>query len=215
MTDVSIVITTRDEETSIYSCLTSLLRQSLPAEEIIVVDSCSTDKTCQEVSLLQEKYPLITLIRKDRISRSEGRNIGIKVAKNKLIVLTDAGCIANRNWLREITKPFSDKKVQVAAGFYKMRGDTPFQKALTPFLGITPEKYNNNFLPSARSMAFRRGAWSRVGGFPEHVNGAGEDTLFNVNLLKARIKIHQAPKAIVYWDLPSSLPEAFRKFYNY
>src|SRR5438046_2136759 len=97
-----------------------------------------------------------------------------------------------------------------------MTGSSPLQKAVAPFLGITPQRYDNkNFLPSARSMAFLKGVWEELGGFSESLERAGEDTLFNLKAVKAGIEIIRVNNAIVYWEVPKTLQENLKKFFVY
>ncbi|MCH7645722.1 MAG: glycosyltransferase family 2 protein, partial [Nitrospinae bacterium] len=49
---VSVIVPARDEEANIAHCLTSLLAQSAPPAEILVVDDRSTDGTARVVRAL-------------------------------------------------------------------------------------------------------------------------------------------------------------------
>ena len=53
------------------------------------------------------------------------------MARNSIIAMTDAGCVARKNWLKNITDPFNNKEVDVVAGFYNMTGKSALQKART------------------------------------------------------------------------------------
>jgi len=214
--DVSICITTYKESKSLDRLLSRLfLILKKNSFEIIIVDSCSEDKTWEIVSKYVKRNRNIVFI-SQKCSIAEGRNIAIKKAKGKNIVLTDAGCYPKKDWLSKITKPFNDKKVNIVAGYYRMSGRTSFQRALAPFFGVLPSKYKSGtFLPSARSLAFRKTVWKKVGGFNEKLSKAGEDTLFNHRLLTMGYHFTNIKKAIVYWKLPNNLVEAFIKQYYY
>jgi glycosyltransferase involved in cell wall biosynthesis len=217
---ISVCITVKNEENSIGELIKSLLWQSKKPEEIIIVDGGSTDNTLSEISKLkftnQIQKTRFKILQVPGASIAHGRNVAIKKATGDIIVTTDAGCVAKKDWLEKITKPFSDKNVDVVAGFYEMKGQTYFSQALRPYLGIVPERYDvNSYLPSTRSMAFRKTVWSRVNGFRENLNGAGEDSAFNYDLLKAGYNITRIKNAIVYWQMPDNFKTAFYKFYNY
>lgn len=150
-----------------------------------------------------------------KCSRSEGRNLCVSKARNNIIVMTDTGCIPDRNWLTEITRPFKDPDVDIVAGFYIMKAETRFQKAASVFLGVLPQDFDENFIPSARSVAFRKSIWKKVGGFPEELKDTAEDTIFFQRAIEAGAKIVRVKKAIVYWEVPNTVGEYFNKISNY
>ena len=194
--------------------LDSLLGQTKKAKEIIVVDGMSTDKTVEIIRHYQKKYGGIKLL-VEKSNRAQGRNLGIEIAKGDIIATTDAGCVIHKDWLQKIIAPFATGRVDVSAGFYKMAGNLPFQKAASFYLGVTPRKFNNNFLPSSRSLAFTKKIWEEMGGFPENIEGTVEDTQFNKKLLKANARISRVKDAIVEWGMPTSINDFFSKVYGY
>ena len=213
--DISVVVTTCNEEQTIEELLDSLLVQIKRGSEIIIVDGGSTDKTTAIIENYQRQNRLIRLL-KEQGSIAHGRNTGIKNANYSIIALIDAGCAAKKDWLEKITEPFKEKKVELVAGFYEMTGNLPFQKAVAPFLGISPQRFKpNTFLPSARSMAFRKSLWEKIDGFSERLDHTGEDTLFNYKVIEKGIPIVRVKEAIVYWEMPRTLREALVKFYSY
>lgn len=211
---VSVCITTFNEEKSIGELLESLLAQSKKPDEIVVVDGGSKDRTVEIIRHFQKKDRKIKLL-VQKCSRAEGRNIGVEIARNDIIAITDAGCVAQRDWLEKITSPFIHPEVDILAGFYKMVGETPMQKALSIFLGVTSSKFGMNFLPSARSMAFRKEAWEKVGGFPERKINTAEDTDFNYKAVKMGMKYARVKSAIVEWGIPQHLKEGLAKMHEY
>ncbi len=211
---ISIVITVFNEEKSITGLLNSLQSQTIKPDEIVIVDGGSKDKTVEIIRHFQKKNKRIKLL-VERCSRAKGRNLGVDIARNEIVVLTDAGCIVHRNWFERITKPFVNKEVDVVAGFYKMTGKTAFQKALSFFLGVLPSQFDVNFLPSARSIAFKKKLWLRVGGFPEKLTDTAEDTVFNYKIVQSGANIARVKNATVEWGMPRSLKEAFNKMFLY
>jgi len=211
---ISVVVTVFNEEKSIGALLESLLGQAKKPDEVVIVDGGSEDKTVKIIRHYQKKDKRIKLLI-EKCSRARGRNLGVDIAKNKIIAIMDADCIANLDWLKKITEPFTNKEVDMAAGFYKMKTATPFQKALSVFIGITPKKFDVSFLPSTRSVAFRKNLWERVGGFPERGENSAEDTEFNYLAIKSGAKIARVKNARVEWRIPNSLKIALKKFYDY
>lgn len=211
---VSVVITVFNEEGGIAGLLDRLRNQTTRVDEIIIVDGGSQDKTVEIIKHFQKKDKRIKLL-VEKCSRARGRNLGIDIAKNEIVALTDAGCMPNKYWLGRITKPFVNREVDVVAGFYKMTGDTDFQKALSFFLGTLPSQFDASFLPSTRSIALKKEVWLKVGGFSEKLKDTAEDTLFNYKLIRIEANIARVKNAIVEWGMPQTLNEAFNKIFLY
>jgi len=216
-TTSSIVVTVKNEHQLTKNLLDSLEIQTLAPKEIIIVDGGSTDGTVEAIRKRMKKNEKIKLIIQKGVSIAKGRNKGVLSSACNIIAMTDVGCVADRNWLFNITKPFSTKpKIGIVTGSYKMTGELLFQEAIKPYLGISYKlATSSNFLPSARSIAFRKSVWKEVGGFSEDLERAGEDTLFNFQAKKKGVKFYFAKNAIVSWEVPQRLGEAFKKFFYY
>src|SRR5258706_3885641 len=212
--EISICITTFNEERSIGRLLDSLLVQTKKPTEIVIVDGGSSDKTVEIIRDYQKKDSKIKLL-VEKCSRAKGRNIGIEIAKNEIIAITDAGCVVHEDWLEKLTAPFIHPEVDISAGYYKMVGKTYMQKAESIFLGVMPSKFDINFLPSTRSMAFRKRVWEEVGGFPDEDKNSAEDTYFNFHTLKLGMRYARVKSAIVEWGMPDTITNFQFKIYNY
>lgn len=215
--NATVIVTVKDESQSISILLDSLETQTAVPKEIIIVDGGSTDGTIEIIKRRMIRNKKIRLIVRRGVSIAKGRNIGILNSNSNIIVTTDAGCVVDKNWLFNITRPFLTKpKIGIVTGLYKMRGRSLFQEAIKPYLGI-PHKLitSSNFLPSARSMALRKSVWKKIGGFPEDLKGTGEDTLFNYKAISKGIKFYLEKNAIVDWKVPQNLTEFVKKLYNY
>jgi len=214
---VSVCITVLNEEGSVGELLDSLLAQSKKPDEIFIVDGGSIDKTVGIIRHYQKKDKRIKLL-VEKGSTAHGRNTAIEMAKFPIIASTDAGCVAKTDWLEKITEPFKYKNVGLVAGFYEMEAINPMQEAMNVFHGITPAMYDpTKFLPSARSVAFRKSIWERVGGYAEKFEKAGEDTDFFYKIVKQGVKIVRIKEARVVWRETSTFTftDSYKKFYQY
>ena len=70
------------------------------------------------------------------------------------------------------------------------------------------------FLPSSRSVAFLKGAWQRVGGYPEWLDYC-EDLVFDLAMRECFGPCRFAPAARVYFRPRSSLGAFYRQYYLY
>lgn len=212
--NISVCITVLNEEESVGRLLDSLLAQTKRPDEIVIVDGGSSDHTIEIINHYQRRFSKVKLL-KEKCTRAKGRNLSIEIAKSQIVAMTDAGCVAHKNWLSRITEPFRNEEVGVAAGFYDMVYRNNFEQSESIFLGVTPNKFDISFLPSTRSVAFRKSIWEKVGGFPENINDTAEDTVFNYRLLTNSVKIARVKNARVGWGMPKSLKEFFLKIFSY
>src|SRR3972149_5975409 len=156
---VSVCITVLNEEGSMGELIQSLLSQTKKPDEIFIVDAGSIDKTVEIIRHFQKKDKRIKLL-VEKGSTAHGRNMATELAKYTIIASIDAGCVAKRDWLKKLTEPFKYKEVDLVAGFYEMQAKNPMQEVMNVFHGITPQMYDpTTFLPSARSVAFRKSVW--------------------------------------------------------
>ncbi|MGE5041821.1 MAG: glycosyltransferase, partial [Candidatus Levyibacteriota bacterium] len=212
---ITFITTVKNEEETIQGFLESLKNQSRKPDEIIVVDGGSTDDTVQNLKVKSQKLNLKVKILKKSGNRSVGRNEAVKNSSHEIIVCADAGCILDRNWLEKITKPFEDKDIDVVAGFYKPLTNSVFEKCLSTYTCVMPDKLDKkNFLPSSRSIAFTKTAWRKAGGYPEELDTC-EDLVFDKRLKKSGALFTTRADAIVYWPQRKNLIEAAKQFYSY
>lgn len=214
---ISVCITVFNEESSIGELLNSLINQTKKPDEIIIIDGLSQDRTVDVIKHYQKKDFRIKLVIEPGCV-AHGRNVSIELARNSIVALTDAGCIAKPDWLAKISEPFKSEEVGMVAGFYEMPYNNSLQRAMNLFHGITIKQYEpKSFLPSARSVAFRKAVWEEVGGFNENLTKASEDTDYFYKLVKNNVKIVRVGKARVIWQETKSftLKDSINKFYQY
>lgn len=210
----SLIVTIFNEENVIGAFLNSISLQETIPNEVVIVDGGSFDCTKKVVSDYirnnTSKIRFRFYIKKG--NRSVGRNEAIRKAKGDIILITDAGCILDKNWVKNITKPFQDQKVDVVAGYYRAKAKTIFQKCLVPYVLVMPDKVDpDKFLPATRSMAIRKSAWKEIGGFDERYSH-NEDYVFANRLKDSGKKIIFIKNAIVYWIPRNTFKEAYVMF---
>jgi glycosyltransferase involved in cell wall biosynthesis len=212
---VSLVMTVRDEGESIGRLMRSILAGSVRPAEIVIADGGSTDNTQTIVQAYDALLP-IRLISVPGANISEGRNAAIRAARHDIIAVTDAGVRLSPQWLAELVEPFeTDPQVEVVSGFFLPDPHTPFETAMGATVLPTLEDVDpRTFLPSSRSIAFRREAWEKAGGYPEWLDYC-EDLVFDLVLKKEGTRFHFAPDALVYFRPRSNLRAFFVQYYRY
>lgn len=192
MLPVSVVVTELNEGREMERAITSLLAQEPAATEIVVVDGGSTDGTWEWLVAAQEKDPRLVAIRDETCNLkhspgpvSRGRNVAIRAARSSILACADAGCTYAPDWLRNLTAPLIAGEAEYALGGSCLNpkmgagGCTVWDVASAPFFSIKLSPAEPTKSCTARSMAFTRELWERIGGFPEEVL-VGEDTLFDL-----------------------------------
>ncbi|HOQ30714.1 MAG TPA: glycosyltransferase, partial [Armatimonadota bacterium] len=213
---VSVVATVWNEAGSLQEFLRALLAQTLPADEIVISDGGSTDGTRELLQEVAHEEPRVHPILLPRSNRSVGRNAAIEAARNEIIAVTDAGSRADPDWLERITAPLrADPTVCMVGGYYRALARSPLQEAIAAATVVPPERVDpETFLPSSRSLAFRKEAWARVGGYPEW-SDHNEDTIFALALRRAGCRMVFVPDAVVSWEPSPDLRRLFKQFYRY
>jgi glycosyltransferase involved in cell wall biosynthesis len=212
---VSVIATVKNEGEAIRRLLDSLTAQTRPPDEVVFVDGGSTDDTVQVLESYADVLPLRVLVQPG-CNISEGRNAAIVEARGEVIASTDAGVRLSPNWLEDLVRPFeSQDDVQVVSGFFVADPHTAFETAMgatvLPALeDIAPER----FLPSSRSVAFRKGAWERAGRYPPWLDYC-EDLIFDLRLRDMYGPFPFAPEAVAYFRPRSDLGAFFVQYYRY
>jgi glycosyltransferase involved in cell wall biosynthesis len=214
----SLICTVLNEEKTISSFLESIFQQSKLPDEIIIVDAGSTDQTVKGLSEFNfthiKNAPNIKLISK-KGNRSVGRNEAIKKSIGDIILISDAGCVLDKNWVKTILAPFADKKIDVVAGYYKGAPKNIFEKCLVPYVLVMPDKISKNeFLPATRSMALRKSVWEKLKGFNEKLSH-NEDYAFAGKIKEKGFKVAFSKNAIIYWSPPKNIFKSYKMFFRF
>ncbi|MEX2007734.1 MAG: glycosyltransferase [Candidatus Levyibacteriota bacterium] len=102
---VSIVVTTKNEQSHIGACLKSISQQSYRKLEVIVVDNNSSDGT-KQISRKYTKY-----VYNFGPERSAQRNFGARKAKGEYLLFIDADMILTKNVVMECAKKMEISQV--------------------------------------------------------------------------------------------------------
>lgn len=212
---VSLIFTVLDEGATLHRLLDSLLGQTRVPDEIIVVDGGSTDTTLRVLASYADRLPLRVIVAPGA-NISRGRNVAIAAATHDVIAVTDAGVRLAPHWLERLTAHFErDPSVAFVSGFFRPDPRGLFETALAVTTLPDPDEMGQGrFMPSSRSVAFRRAVWKAVGGYPEWADYS-EDVLFDLAVMACGYEIVYEREAVVYFRPRSSLPAFARQYRNY
>ena len=161
--------------------LETLCAQTRRPDEVVIADGGSRDRTVAVLGEYASRLPL-RVISAPGSNISQGRNAAIRAAQGDLLAVTDAGVRCRPEWLERLTAPFDDSSVMAVAGFFCSAPQTVLETAMGAT--VLPEARDVRpaaYLPSSRSVAFRRVAWQAAGGYPEWLDFS-EDVIFDLAL---------------------------------
>jgi len=208
MVKASVIIPAYNAEKTVRECIQGVLNQTQKDFELIVVDDGSTDNTPKIV----ESFKKAKLLKQQNGGPAKARNAGAKMAKGDVLVFTDSDCVAEKNWLEGMLKPFSDKSVVGVQGAYK----TKQQSAVARFVQYEIEERYDRMKRSSKldwvgsySAAYQKKMFLEAGGFDESFPVAsGEDPALSYTMAE-KGKLVFNPKAIVYHQHPETVKKYF------
>jgi len=210
---VSLISTVKDASAHVEEFIGSVAAQTRAPDEVIVVDGGSTDGTPD--LLRRAGIEGITVIEERGANIARGRNVAIAAAAHDVIAVTDADCVLDARWLERILEPI-ETGADVSMGFYVPVTDGFFQECLAsvnlPF--DASEVDPASFMPSARSVAYRRGAIEAAGGYPEWL-AIGEDMWVNRRWRELGLDMRFAPDAVVHWRLRPTMRATWTQYFRY
>jgi glycosyltransferase involved in cell wall biosynthesis len=217
----TLITTVFNEESNILLFLKSINEQTEQVDQIIIVDGGSTDSTVQLIKDNINHDIDLTIIVDESCSKkfcvgpiAKGRNVAISKARHDAILVTDAGCMLDQDWIKHMKKSFLEG-AEIVSGNYMAQSGNYFQTYISDV--FCPEvKVDNakDFLPSSRSLGFKKYLWEAAGGYPE-TSYTAEDTLFDIKLFELTDNVVFCKEAIVYWELPIDFKDTMNKVYNY
>ena len=207
---VTLVSTVKDAGPHIQGFLASIALQTRAPDEVVIVDGGSTDGTVE----ILRRAEGITLIEEPGANIAGGRNVAIRAATHDLIALSDADCILEPSWLSFLVERL-EAGADVAMGFYAPETETFLQRCMSAVnLPDAAELREDRFMPSGRSMAFRRASIEAVGGFPEWLD-IGEDMYVDHRWRELGLDMRLVPEAIVRWRMRDTVAETWTQYFRY
>jgi cellulose synthase/poly-beta-1,6-N-acetylglucosamine synthase-like glycosyltransferase len=212
---ISVVIPARNEAANIAACLQSICKQDYPYNlfEIIVVDDASSDDTVSIARSIQYKGVQIKIEQLDFLTNNTApkkRAIekGIAHSQGKLIVTTDADCIAGPGWLKNIAAWYlHSKNVFIAAPVVMQNNSSLLSRFQSlDFLtmqGITAASVSQqfHFMCNGANLAYEKKVFGEVDGFSGIDQIASGDDMLLMNkiarLYPKQIGFVKSPAAIV------------------
>jgi glycosyltransferase involved in cell wall biosynthesis len=194
---ISVVVPAYNEGRWIAEALQSVLGQTSPPDEVIVVDDGSTDETVAEVERFGDP---VRLVRQANAGCAAAFNRGFALAAHEFVALCPADDLWERQkleWQREVLAEHEDVDVVFGRARYFGMSDDEYPH---PRVAGVQERnelmrmmFVRNVIPDPSAIV-RRSLHERLGGY-RHV--IGEDYEFWLRALAARARFYYDPRLVV------------------
>lgn len=206
---VTILIPVRNESGRISRCLQSLVDQNYPRDlvQILVIDDHSTDHTVDEVYM----FPNVGILHLE--ARESGKkkaiHLGVKHARNDIILTIDGDCRVEKNWLATMAARWVDSEVGLVAGPVWMVPENStfiqkFQELEQAALNVlTFSGLHTGLVLSANgaNMGYRKSQYLSANPYDDNQHlVSGDDVFFAQKVVESgeRVDYVQDPEALVF-----------------
>ena len=186
---VSVVICARNEEENLRKFLPKIMEQDYPKFEVVLVDDASEDNTDILLNRFKEQYQNLYVTRiPDKIivaSRKKlALTVGIKAAKNEVLLMTDADCYPTSNqWIKEMVSLLEDKDFVLGYGDYECHKSFISRLINYDTLFIAMQYFGfayrgKPYMAIGRNLMYRKSVFFENNGFAGHLHiPSGDDDL--------------------------------------
>ncbi|HYA97489.1 MAG TPA: glycosyltransferase family 2 protein [Methylomirabilota bacterium] len=181
---VSVYIPAYNAAEFIARAIEGVLAQTLPPDEVLVVDDGSGDAT----SAIASRYPGVTLLRHDRNrGLAAARNTAFRAARNDCVAALDADCVPDAFWLANLVPHLAAPRVagaggRLVEGVRRSLADRWRCAHMVQEWGESRIE-NPRFLFGSNNI-FRKSAVLDAGGYDEMMRTNGEDVDLSARLRK-------------------------------
>ena len=182
---ITAIVCAYNEARHLPACLFSLLAQTRPPDEIIIINNASTDDTGDVARTIARAASSMRVIDEPAKGLVVARETARRAARGSVLAYVDADCRVPLRWLERIEAQFVSSSAVAVTGPYKFYDWDALGRALISvydilvapathvavhhMLGIGAILYGGNF-------AVRADALSLIGGFDKTIEFHGEDT---------------------------------------
>ncbi len=176
---VSVIVPARNEEHCIVHCIESLAALNYPSEllECIVVNDRSSDMTGTIAAMQQHRFPALKVlhIERDGEKNLQGKagalEYGIRASKGEIIVMTDADCIVDPEWVRSHVEAYGMADVGMVCAYTLIDGQSTFAKmqavewTSTHTMASSALHFKQYLGCYGNNLSIHRRAYDAVGGY--------------------------------------------------
>jgi glycosyltransferase involved in cell wall biosynthesis len=166
---VSVVIPCHNYGEYLPEAWASVIGQTRPADEIVLVDDGSEDGTWSFIELVAERPNVRALRHPSAEGPARTFNDGIRASTGDLIVKLDADDRLSANYLETLEPVFADSAVSFAYAGERLFGAVEFDRPVRP---LVLREFRRENMVNGSAMV-RRSAFESAGGFREDFDSIG------------------------------------------
>jgi succinoglycan biosynthesis protein ExoA len=219
---VTVVMPARNEEQAIGRALDSIVSQSYPDLQIVVVDDGSTDRTAEIVRSRMADDARIELVTSMRRGIPAALNQGLDAARGSWLVRVDAHSTIGPDYVAALVDHLQEDVWGGVGGRKDGVGETSAGRAIAAAMGsrfgVGNSKYH--YATTAQEVdhlpfgAYRVDVVRRLGGWDERLV-ANEDFEFDYRLRQSGERLLLDPDIVIAWQCRQSVPELWRQYVRY
>ncbi len=222
---VSVIIAAHNEDYNLQNNLPSILNQNYPDFEVVVVNHTSNDNTPEVLMDLQREFNNLKVVNIDQdLNFFKGKkfplSIGIKSAKNEILLLTDADCkpVSNQ-WISSMTSNYkSNTEVVLGYGPYNKLGGLlnmliRYDTFIIAMQYFSYALMGKPYMGVGRNLSYRKSTFYKNKGFTSHYNiSSGDDDLFIKQVsTKFNTKIEVSENSFMFSEPKHTFSDWFRQ----
>jgi len=198
MTELSVVLISKNQEWNIARLVESVLKETdrLPAREIVLVDSASTDRTTE----IAARYPIavLKLCPGQRLTAAAGRYVGTRQTTGDLVLFLDGDMELCEGWLDQaLDVMHSRSDVAVVCGRVIDRPKALHTPTVQHLEASGTDAAGVDVLQGGGAAMYRRSVLERVGTFNPHLYSDEEPELC-LRVRHAGYRVLQLPRPIAF-----------------
>lgn len=222
---ISVIISVKNEESKVEGLINGLINLDYQEEniEVIIIDDNSNDGTLEE--LHKETAGVQNLFIKELKStglsgKREALSFGIRSSKYPYILITDADCQPQSNWLEAYSRKFNlgyDMLFGIAP-FYQNKSLANriacFENLRNSLLSFSMASIGLPYTAAARNFGFTKKAFETLGGYSntkDTISGDDDLLLREAVKKKMRIGVVNEPGSFVYSQTKKTFKEYFQQ----
>ena len=190
--NLSVIIPSNHDHSDLLKIVMAVCCQTVKPSEIVIVDSFVDKAFCPiEIADLCSFYGIELFYEHRKLAfPGQARNIGLSLAKPKLVAFIDVKTIPRPDWIAASLKMLLKNDVAGVFGSTNFNAETWLERLIRDaFFGVLPRKT----LPGS---IFKREVFTKAGHFIDWVR-AGEDTEWILRLELLKIPVVSLPEALL------------------